>query len=334
MVSYRYEFDPADRPLILQVLGNKPEPVISLATSPFLEGHIDGVDLNCGCPQQFAMDKRVGAGILRDPELLIDLARQCACSIPYPLSVKMRLHEEGPQTTARIAEKLHTHSGVKAVTVHGRYWWQKGVNRGQCDWKAIETVRKLTPASLFVIGNGDVASYADFERYRVESGVDSVMAGYGALLDPTIFQENSINLDQVISDYFEIAVRHKNSFMHILRHVHWMIKSRPYQDSSAVHARLFSYKTLEQIQTLLRDELDIHVRLPCVPQGESRIIYPKGASDIVDPKKLKLYLAKEAKLERKKKKKKLHSNRLPNCEQPEPLDWLDEWMTPIEKPND
>lgn len=111
--SYEYEFDAADRPLILQLAGNTAEPIISLANQDFLKNHIDGVDLNCGCPQGFAMEKKIGAGLLNDPEHLIDLARQISQAIPYPFSMKLRLHEDGVQTTIGMLEKLISSSNVK-----------------------------------------------------------------------------------------------------------------------------------------------------------------------------------------------------------------------------
>lgn len=36
-------------------------------------GHIDGIDVNCGCPQGFAMAKGIGSGILRAPDVLYSL---------------------------------------------------------------------------------------------------------------------------------------------------------------------------------------------------------------------------------------------------------------------
>lgn len=40
---------PADRPLIAQLCGSDPKYVIQTARK--LQPHVDGIDLNCGCPQ-------------------------------------------------------------------------------------------------------------------------------------------------------------------------------------------------------------------------------------------------------------------------------------------
>lgn len=38
-----------------------------------MAGKIDGIDVNCGCPQGFAMAKGIGSGILRTPDILYKL---------------------------------------------------------------------------------------------------------------------------------------------------------------------------------------------------------------------------------------------------------------------
>lgn len=93
------------------------------------------------------MAKGIGSGILRTPELLVDLVGQLGMintccsdfavkSVPYPVSVKLRIHENVP-TTINIMKQLKS-VGVKAFTVHGREWWQKGEKRGKNDWDAIK----------------------------------------------------------------------------------------------------------------------------------------------------------------------------------------------------
>ena len=56
-------------------------------------------------------------------------------NVHVPVSVKLRLHEDVP-TTIGIIDRL-INVGVKAITVHGRFWLQKGEKRGRADWDAI-----------------------------------------------------------------------------------------------------------------------------------------------------------------------------------------------------
>lgn len=305
--SYEYEFDVFDRPLILQLAGNTADPIVSLANQDFLKGHIDGVDLNCGCPQGFAMEKSFGAGLLRNPDRLVELATQISEKIAYPFSIKLRLHEDGIETTLGLLEKLVERSRVKAFTLHGRYWWQKGEKRGLADWEAVKMARERVPARIPLIGNGDVTVFEDFEKFKQKSGADSVMVGYGALLDPTVFTPNSIPIETVLYDYLNIARRHSNGLVDVQRHIQWMTKKKT-GGAIQTKAKLFQAQSLQDIQRVLA-ELDpsINFEIPILNESESdKIRYPKTI-DQMTPKEIKrrehLRRKNEAKLAKRMKNK-------------------------------
>lgn len=44
------------------------------------KGKIDGIDLNCGCPQSFALEKGYGCALLRNPDHLTDMCAQIGVS--------------------------------------------------------------------------------------------------------------------------------------------------------------------------------------------------------------------------------------------------------------
>jgi tRNA-dihydrouridine synthase len=305
--AYEYEFDAADRPLILQLAGNKADPIVTLANQDLFRGHIDGVDLNCGCPQGFAMEKKIGACLLRDPDHLVDLARQISESIPYSFSMKLRLHEDGVETTMALLEKLVSSTKVKAFTIHGRFWWQKGEKRGLADWEALRMIRERLPSHIPLIGNGDVSIHGDFDRFKQQSGVDSVMVGYGALLDPTVFQMERLPLETVLYDYLNIARRHYNGLVDVQRHIQWMIKRRagPAVAATEVKAKLFQSQSLAEIQTVLASLAPnpITIAVPTLNEGEvDKIKYPKTIDEMT-PKELKLHTFRQQKNEAKLVKK-------------------------------
>lgn len=288
--SYEYEFDAADRPLLLQLAGNTAEPIISLANRDLFKGHIDGVDLNCGCPQGFAMEKKIGAGLLRNPDSLVELAQQISENIAYPFSMKLRLHEDGVETTLALMEKLVERTKVKAFTLHGRFWWQKGDKRGIADWEAVRMVRDRIPQRIPIIGNGDVTKFSDFERFKQMSGVDSVMVGYGALLDPTVFQPEPVPLETVLFDYLNIAQRHNNGLVDVQRHIQWMTKRRTGGDI-ATKANIFQAQSLQAIQQVfaaLSEPLNFDVPTldPTVDVANSPgIRFPKSQQEMTPKEK-------------------------------------------------
>jgi len=150
------------------------------------------------------------------------MCREIVPCIPYPLSVKIRLHEN-VETTINIMRRL-LDVGVKSIAVHGRYYWQRGEKRGICNWEAIKTIKE-TFVDIPIIGNGDVSCYEDFEKFKSLYGVDSVMSGYGALLNPSIFSNEYIHLNQRINDYLTISSNYRNRWIDILRHLAWILKS-------------------------------------------------------------------------------------------------------------
>uniref|UniRef100_A0A0K8SW78 DUS-like FMN-binding domain-containing protein n=1 Tax=Lygus hesperus TaxID=30085 RepID=A0A0K8SW78_LYGHE len=62
-----------DTPLVVQFAANTVEDFVASAelVSPFS----DGVDLNCGCPQRWAMQDGYGAHLLTQPQIIKDIER-------------------------------------------------------------------------------------------------------------------------------------------------------------------------------------------------------------------------------------------------------------------
>ncbi|MPC51927.1 tRNA-dihydrouridine(20a/20b) synthase [NAD(P)+]-like [Portunus trituberculatus] len=59
--------------------------------------YCDGVDLNCGCPQRWAMAEGYGACLIHKPHLVSDMVRQTRASVSQPeftVSVKIRIHDD------------------------------------------------------------------------------------------------------------------------------------------------------------------------------------------------------------------------------------------------
>ncbi|CAL8101024.1 unnamed protein product [Calicophoron daubneyi] len=70
----------ADRPLIVQ-LASKDPCEFTLATE-LLAPYCEGIDLNCGCPQRWALQSGLGSALLRKPELVADLVSAARKVVP------------------------------------------------------------------------------------------------------------------------------------------------------------------------------------------------------------------------------------------------------------
>lgn len=295
------EFDDADRPLILQVAAtvDEADEVIRMVNHPMFAGRIDGVDLNCGCPQGFAQKRGIGAFLFRRPDALVELVRKVSKSIPYPLSVKCRLHEDGVDATVSLLQRL-VEAGAQCVALHGRYWWQKGEKRGKTDWEAMRQVRERIPAEIPMIANGDIKCHDDFDGIMKATGMQAGMSGYGALLAPgRVFCRDQVpSLNDQLVDYIELARRYGNRLVDVQRHIAWMVK----ESDREAKAALFQQNTLEDTLQLLRDRLGLELADPL--GGSGRIREPIKIEEIEDPKKKKLAQKKERQRQKKAETKK------------------------------
>jgi len=58
--------------------------------------YCDGIDLNCGCPQRWALNDGYGAQLLKSPEIIKDCVLQFYNRLPTnkTISVKLRLLDD------------------------------------------------------------------------------------------------------------------------------------------------------------------------------------------------------------------------------------------------
>ena len=86
---------PQDRPLIAQFCGNNKH--VLLKAMKLVEEHLDGVDINCGCPQQIAKRGGYGAFLLEEDngDLIVDIVAHLAKHMKVPVSVKVRILPSG-----------------------------------------------------------------------------------------------------------------------------------------------------------------------------------------------------------------------------------------------
>lgn len=67
-----------------------------LSATEMVMPYVDGVDLNCGCPQRWAMSTGYGSAMLMDPELMRDLTATIRRNAPASFSVSVKLRIQRP----------------------------------------------------------------------------------------------------------------------------------------------------------------------------------------------------------------------------------------------
>nr|XP_054598699.1 B-cell receptor-associated protein 29 isoform X2 [Nothobranchius furzeri] len=157
-----------DRPLIVQFAAHDAQTLVDAAcvVAPFS----DGVDLNCGCPQRWAMSAGYGACLMNKPELVKDMVRQIRNQVDkpnYTTSIKIRIHKD-LRKTVDLCQKAES-AGVSWITVHGRTTDER---HQPVHYDAIKTIKDSM--SVPVIANGDIKYLCDVESTHQLTGVDGI----------------------------------------------------------------------------------------------------------------------------------------------------------------
>jgi nifR3 family TIM-barrel protein len=169
------------QPVGVQLMGSDLEHLARTAENAVTAG-APLVDLNFGCPAKGAIRGCAGSALLRDPSGLEKVVRAVVEAVPVPVTAKIRA---GWDDASRIEDlaRAAENGGAQLLTVHCRTRAEAYCD--EVDWTRI--ARAVRAVSIPVCGNGGVASHADLERLRRETGAALAMTGRGALADPWIF---------------------------------------------------------------------------------------------------------------------------------------------------
>ncbi|EDW57794.1 tRNA-dihydrouridine(20a/20b) synthase [NAD(P)+]-like [Drosophila virilis] len=182
---------PDDQPLIAQFAAK--DAMEFVTSAQLVYPYVDGVDLNCGCPQGWAISKGYGCGLLRQPEQVRDIVQCLRRTLPtdFSVSVKMRLLQSSDsqtslQRTIQLAQQLE-HCGVTFLTLHGRTPSQKH-SKDTLNVAAMADVCQSLQIPLIV--NGNVESFQDACELHARTHAAGVMAARGLLANPALFNSD------------------------------------------------------------------------------------------------------------------------------------------------
>lgn len=170
-----------DSPLIVQFAANNKD--VFVDASKLVYPYADGIDLNCGCPQRWAMKDGYGCALLSKPELIQDFVRGIRSNLPdhFSVSVKIRILKD-LKRTIDMCQQLEK-CGVTFLTVHGRTPSQKSGDK--IDIEALKQV--CASVSVPVVANGGVRTLNDADRLQEELNCGGVMVASAILANPTLF---------------------------------------------------------------------------------------------------------------------------------------------------
>lgn len=204
-------FDETQRPVGIQLFGEKPEHVANAAQ--FVEEMgADFVDLNFGCPVPKVVKKGAGSAMMKDLPGMTAMLRATVEAVKIPVTIKIRTGWDSSSRNADEVVKIAYNEGITWVAIHGRTRAQ-GYD-GLADWDFIADIK--SKAKLPIIGNGDIVTARQALLRKEQSGVDGIMIGRGALKNPYIFIEalrlmnGEKALDPAEKNYFGLILELKD----------------------------------------------------------------------------------------------------------------------------
>ncbi|KZV81476.1 FMN-linked oxidoreductase [Exidia glandulosa HHB12029] len=188
--------------------------------------YVDGVDLNCGCPQSWAYQEHIGSYLLRQPETVRDIIRGAhdRCGWNFPVSIKIRVDDD-TRCTQRLVETA-IQAGASHISIHGRTRHQ--ASTAPVSLSAISFAVSCAKGLVPTVANGDIFTLSDARSIRSETGVDGVMAARGLLANPALFADEGKNgtPDEAVKRFVKLGVGYGLQFGSIHRHVAFMLESR------------------------------------------------------------------------------------------------------------
>lgn len=207
-----------DRPLIVQFAADNAKDFADAAEiiSPFA----DGVDLNCGCPQRWALQEGYGAALIKKPELVKDIIQQTKSRInnkDFTVSIKIRLRHD-IRDTVELCQRAE-HAGVSWITIHGRTKEQRSQ---PVNLEAIKIVKENT--SIPIIANGDIKSVDDICMVQQETKVDGVMTARGLLQNPAMFAGYEDTPLECVRDWVNMSILYGLPYQFFHNHLIYMLE--------------------------------------------------------------------------------------------------------------
>jgi tRNA-dihydrouridine synthase B len=219
-------YTPAERPVVAQIFGCRPE-YFYKAAHVVCELGFDGVDINMGCPARTVANKGGGAALIRMPQTAKEIIRATQQGVrdwangqtledldmdPARIQRIRQMNEDRVRVwgdSAKIERRLlpvsvKTRLGYDSIvitdwvqelleleptniSIHGRTLAQH--YKGEANWEAIAAAAEIVrKTDTLILGNGDIHTLYQAGQRILQAGVHGVLIGRASFGNPWIFQ--------------------------------------------------------------------------------------------------------------------------------------------------
>ena len=185
------DYDPLEKPLVLQIGGDNPTQLAECAKIGADWGY-DAINLNIGCPSPRVQSGNFGACLMRSPELVAAGVEAMKQVVNIPVTVKHRIGVDECDRYEDMVNFVRTVSeaGCNNFTVHARKAWLQGLSPKEnrdvppLRYQDIYRLKQDFP-HLFIEINGGITTLQQVNNHL--QFVDAVMVGRAAYDRPYIF---------------------------------------------------------------------------------------------------------------------------------------------------
>ncbi|MEC5129191.1 tRNA-dihydrouridine synthase family protein [Verrucomicrobiales bacterium BCK34] len=273
---------PGDKPVIAQMIGNDPEHL--LRTTKRLQDQSDcsGIDINLGCPAPTVCGKLSGGALLKDHDLIREIAETLRPFVRGTFTLKTRVGFETADEFETLLA-LFASLPIDGLAIHGRTVREKYQSpvHTDCIAHAVETL------PFPVTANGSIVSLDTALAMHRSTGASGLMIGRGGIRNPWIFQQirdsfsgndsPAITLREVRDYIFELRdeIRETGQFDSDTHLVHRMKKFTNYI-ASGIHGGEFNYalrraNTLTLFEEICDEHLCSDEAFPDYPDDDGKL---------------------------------------------------------------
>jgi tRNA-dihydrouridine synthase len=170
--------------IVPQVLSNKSTEILHFASLVKDLGYSE-INWNLGCPFPMVVNRKMGAGILPDAELIDKILEEVFQDIKIKLSIKMRIGFINTEEVFPVLEVLDKYP-VSEIIIHPRLG--KQMYKGTVNLDIFE--KCLINTKHQVCYNGDINTFNDFVKLKERfSSINCWMLGRGVISNPFLIEK-------------------------------------------------------------------------------------------------------------------------------------------------
>lgn len=220
-----------------------------------IRSYVDGIDLNCGCPQSWAIETGYGCAMLRDPQLIKDLTDTVRRNLSSQFSVSVKIRVQQPLAqTIDLCRQLEN-CGVTFLSVHGRTTYQKIKDPSNAD--ALAEIKQSLRVPM--VANGDVKTLAGADALHAHTKCDGIMSARGILANPALFGGHDTTPLECVQHWIDLcaAVGDQITFQCYHHHLTFMMDKLM---SRRVRVEFNDYTRKEQVLDFLAERYGLRPR--------------------------------------------------------------------------